>query len=153
MLPLHIWEHGNRREYSRVEYLRFGIFPVERLTKLGVRTSASLGVHWTPQTEKTETRRGASGDAEKQEDSADNNVPHGVDLVIVFGVAVGKLLSLSYDGFWFCEATDVARQGFTFYRGKDAAVVMTVEQCYRGLCTDILLPMRGVDWGASTRRR
>jgi hypothetical protein len=70
---------------------------VERLTKLEFHSSTSLIVHWSPQTEKTETRRGTSGAAEKQEDSADNNVPHDVDLVIVFSV-VGKLLSLSCDG-------------------------------------------------------
>jgi hypothetical protein len=69
---------------------------VERLSKLGLRSSASLVVHWSSRTKKTETRRGASGAAEKQEDTADQNSHHDVDLVIILSV-VGKLLASFYD--------------------------------------------------------
>jgi hypothetical protein len=56
---------------------------VERLSKLEWHSSASLVVHWSPRTKETETRRGTSGAAEKQEDSADNRVHHDVNLVII----------------------------------------------------------------------
>jgi hypothetical protein len=53
-----------------------------------------LCVRWSPHTEKTEMRRGTGGADEKQEDSADNNVHHGVDLVIVNAVVVFFVLRL-----------------------------------------------------------
>jgi hypothetical protein len=69
-------------QWRRVEDL-LGVFPAERLTKLGLRRSASLVVHWSPRTKKTDTRRGTSGAAAKQEDSDDQNSHHDVDLMIL----------------------------------------------------------------------